>query len=755
MRKSSGSLIKKSLLLVAAVSVVLTGCGKGNASVPTGQDNQDKGRYVEKTVTLPEGVNATDVEHLGHVDGNLYFYTKEDAEGKLRSIKYIYDSENNTWKEETPEWLGTIDVPYEEYGKFQVIEMKDNTAYLYYVYSEEEIHKGHLYGTTDGKTVKEITPEEWKVEDPEYHFYRYPEKITILSDGTVVAQLFSQLSIYNGTDGSLIRNIQLETEYSTEINSLDTQYILMKSSMSGSMTGLDVFDTKNDKPITEYPYIQKSTSFNYLDVAPDGSFVLCNADGIFTLSKENQKNAGNSAGAADGGNSLWTTVIQGSFTSLGLVSVYPKDIAAPGNEKYYILFDGEDGEGGIMEYVYDPELSVTVDKELKVYTIFDNFTLRQAAALFHKNNPDVLVTIESVVSKEDEYQGNYNLDDIHKNLNALLLSDNGPDILILDMLDIDAFAGKGLLVDLSDTLSPMEEKGEILTNITDAFKTEDGKLYTVPARFYISLIVGKEVNADEVSTLKGLAEKAAASSEPLMGKRTPEELVKELLPFFITDIVDGKVLNRDALKENLEYLKAIGDNGGIVDDYGDQMRGQNIWELPAYIQVAITKDEGFNQAMLPLSIAKLINGSYTAFENTFYPALQAGVNSKSKEIDVAKSFVGFLLSEEVQRSDFYDGYPVNLAALEKQKNNDRTNNQAYTSIEISEGMSQEFAIGTYEDVEADKLMNLCKSVNKATKADSKVEEEIIAAIPGYLKGTQSLEDTITKIEDGLRLYLAE
>ena len=39
--------------------------------------------------------------------------------------------------------------------------------------------------------------------------------------------------------------------------------------------------------------------------------------------------------------------------------------------------------------------------------------------------------------------------------------------------------------------------------------------------------------------------------------------------------------------------------------------------------------------------------------------------------------------------------------------------------------------------------------------DAKVLEELKKSVPDYLLGRQSLDDTISKIQDGVKIYLAE
>ena len=97
---------------------------------------------------------------------------------------------------------------------------------------------------------------------------------------------------------------------------------------------------------------------------------------------------------------------------------------------------------------------------------------------------------------------------------------------------------------------------------------------------------------------------------------------------------------------------------------------------------------------------------------------------------------------------------MNLSSLEKQSHEDRTQSQAYTSIE-AEGSEVEFAIECYSDETADKLVAICKGLDKPAVEDAKIREVLIEALGAYLNGSQTTEATVQKIEDGLKMYLAE
>ena len=48
-----------------------------------------------------------------------------------------------------------------------------------------------------------------------------------------------------------------------------------------------------------------------------------------------------------------------------------------------------------------------------------------------------------------------------------------------------------------------------------------------------------------------------------------------------------------------------------------------------------------------------------------------------------------------------------------------------------------------------------RGTGKSAGEDEKIREVLTEVMEGYLKGGQSLEDTLQKAEDGLKMYLAE
>lgn len=730
------------LLATMTLASTLFGCGKAGDKETIGAQSKEKGRYVEKEMTLPEGVSAENIFQIEKVDDKLCIYVKKLQEKQLTISQFTYDG-NASWSETTKEWLKNFSFHDNGYLQPQIVEGSKGTDYLYVTYaeSEEEEQKGHLYKTTDGENVEDITPADWLVEDPEYHYFDSPMEIALLEDGTIVAQFYSKTVMYQGEDGTLLATSDLYRPYKEHVYADGNQYLLLGKNDMDYLTGIDAFESGKFDAVKQYPYEELISGNSYssiIDIIEDHSIVLANEDGFFKLTP---------------GDDEWKQIIQAGFTSLSMQNMWCSDMVAMEDEKFYALFGDSNGGGALMEYIYDPDMAVAADKELTVYTVYESPTLEQAAALFRKSHPDVMVTVETVLSYEDQY-GEVDMDSIYQQLNGKLIAKEAADVLAMDGLNIRSFTEKGLLEDVSDVVTPMMESGEILSNVVEPYK-EDGKIYVVPGRFSMTLLIGKDTKADAVADLKSLANAAANSQVSLMGEMTVEDLLDQFAPFVIPKVIDGKELNAEALKENLEYLKMIADNSGIVEEYGENGRGWGLWNVASNVDLALQADEGFAQAMFPLSVAKLVNGSFTSFDNAYTPMLELGINSSSNQKELAKEFLKFVMSSEVQDSDFYDGYPINVASLNTQKEMDRTNYEAYTEIELADGQHQEFVIGKFDEQAGEKLVTLCKGLTNRTAEDGVVKTAILEALPDYLNGSASVEQTVEKIEGILKMYLAE
>ena len=749
------------ILVTALITGAAGGCGKaeqgngdGGSEAPGGSTagaegtagEQTKGRYVESEETLPGELAGWNIDQLFVSGGQLHLFATKQDNGKTLLSEWVRQEEG--YSDVTKGWMSSMDLPAADWMELTLAEDKDGNQYLYagYTAEGEEGFRGHLW-KGQGDAAQEITPQKWTVPDEETGGYEMVQGIGALDNGTLVTVSYTSVDILSGEDGSVLESEPLTSFYEGGVvTDGENVYLCASDGVSGQIERRKEGKSA-DAVMISYPAGSSDdgsvtvggTGSLALDVLQDKTLIGANEDGIFCLA----------GGDAQG---EWEKIADGIETNFAMSDFWCLSFAALEDGSMYALFQSESGQQ-LCRYVYDPEAVSQVTKKLKLFTVYENSLLKQAATMYHRAHPDTLITIE--YEYPQYYYDTPDYDAVYQKLNTMLMGDNAPDLVVMDHLNMESYADKGLLADLEDVVKPMEESGELLSNITGAYVREDGKRYVVPLQFGFYMAMGRDITAEEMSSMEKLAAFLSGADSSYMGQRTVAELVDEFYPYFCAEIVDGKQLDREAMGTYLDYLKAIGDNCGIIDSRPEDKAVAGMWELASEVKLALDKVNGFIDCMFPISMVNYIKGTYTAFENRFEPSMQTGICSKTQNMDAAKDFLRFALSEQVQSTETYSGFPVNEAALKAQAAKDRSNYSAATMIMSDSGGYIEFDSEAYDQKTAEALADLCRGLDRPTKEDSKIREVLIESLDGFLKGSQSREDTIQKIEDGLKMYLAE
>lgn len=768
MKKRIGRKWMAALLTAAVLAGALGGCGKGDSgssktsgnssdgsnsgSAPTteGGSPSGQGRYVEKQEALPQELEDWDIVQMDTVNENLRLLARKLEDGK--SVLSEWEKQGEEYTEVTPGWFASLELPAAEWMEIGIARAQDGSQYLYtgYAADGEEGFKTHLW-KGDGDTVQEITPEGWSVPDEEMGGFEMVTGMAALNNGTLMTLSYTGVDILSAEDGSILEREPLTTFYEGGIVANGENAYLCYSEGSGGLIEMRK-DGKKDGAVTiPYPFGDAAdgtggdsffiggTGSLALSALKDGTLYAGSENGIFRLPK----------GDAEG---QWEQLAPGIETDFGMSDYYCMDFAALEDGSIYALFQA-DGETKLNRYEYDPDAVSEVREVLKLYTVYEDSLLKQAATLYHKAHPDVLIDIQYAYPMYHEGMPDY--DAVYQELNTKLMGDDAPDIVVMDHLNMDSYSAKGLLTDLNDIVKPLEDSGELLSNITGAYVREDGKRYVVPLQFSFNMALGRDIAPENMSSIQALADFLAQADDSYLGSQTVAELVDKFYPYFCDEIVNGKQLDREAMGQYLEYLKTIGENCGIIASRPEDELAFGMWELAAEAKLAFQKVGGFVDCMFPMSMVDYIKGEYTAFDRRFIPSMQMGICSKSQYLDTAKDFLQFALSQEVQDMDSYDGFPVNNASLEKLAAKDRSNYAAAVMIKADSDDYIQFESKAYSQETAQKLSDLCRTLDKPVREDAKIREVLIDCLGPYLAGTQSKEDTIQKIEDGLKMYLAE
>lgn len=724
---------------LAMLTGLLAGCGKQNQQEDT-PAVQEKGRYVESEQTLPEEWSGWTARQLFVRDDKLHLVMAK-AEDERLAVRELEQTEEG-FADVTGQWLEDIVLPAEQWIDLHLMQDGNGVQYLFSQYGDGDEYKGHLW-KSEGDAAVEVTPEDWNRLNEDWGIYEMIFGIAALDSGQLFVNGAMAMSLVSGQDGSTLESEASTGDYAETVLSDGQNIYLVCRDSSGNVGQIEKRPEGKKKGAESIPIDLESKNGLSFCAADDGTIIAAGNSGIFRY-------------AADG--DKWERLLPGSETSFALSDRWCVGLAALKDGGIYALFSQDGGNAILNEYRYDPDAVAEVTEVLKLYAVEESYLLQNAVALYHRTHPEVMIETEYAYSLDDSYSNvEYDYNEVYQKLNTMLMSGDAPDILVLDHLNPDSFIEKGLLADLSGVLAPMEEDGELLNNITDSYRAEDGGTYVIPLQFGFSYITGRDITAADMQSIETLAVFLKGKQESYMGCKTVEDMVDLFYPYFCDDIVKEKTLDKDVLREKLEAMKIIADNCGIVEKYDDKNnRRHNIWDLASEIKLAIEKGAtGFNDCMFDVAITDYIKGEFAAFENQFIPSLETAVCTKSQKQETAKDFIRFALSEQIQDQDYYSGFPVNARSLEKLTLRDRSDMAAVTTIEGDDGSEVMFEIKAFPESTAQRLAEICKTVSRPVKEDAKIREVLIDSLSSYLRGQGSLEDAVSEIEKGLNMYLAE
>ena len=198
------------------------------------------------------------------------------------------------------------------------------------------------------------------------------------------------------------------------------------------------------------------------------------------------------------------------------------------------------------------------EQQLTVYSLLENDTISKAVSAFRKDHTDVFVKQEIGITDEASMVA----EDAIRNLNASLLSGEGPDIMILDGMPKDSYIEKGQLKDLSEFVEKLTGQDSYFQNILTAYQNEEG-IYALPTRFQIPVIIGEKQEVEKMKTLTDLADAVEADREKnpgqgtILGTYTPDELLAILQAASAPAWIENGEFNKDAVLSYLTQAQRI------------------------------------------------------------------------------------------------------------------------------------------------------------------------------------------------------
>lgn len=786
-----------SILLSLTLMLSIVGCSKG-------EGKSSMGRYVEERYESPEGVNVQGITLLEDGKLGMIAYSNEH----WKPVAFISEDGGKTWTE------NSIELPKEE-GKETYannISYLSNGKILISYYFQEpmpEMEDGILDDSTVGEggaiAKDEVVTEDLLYEEPEFKY------AVIDTDGTVT-DIELDLSVYNddesmgvghnnfkaGSNGDVFflagsngeKVVQFDGETFEEKNIYEGSewvndfFIVGDSLIVYSFDSIIEYDTTNGKEKGNLEALEKETiaeNTNYypifLNSGSKDKLYYYTTLGLYEYDMKTEK---------------VKQLVDAAISSFGDSEMSITSFVEKGNGEFLTTFtDWSNAESGtsIINYAYDENIPSVPENQLVIYSLLENYSIRQAVSSYAKEHPDTYVKYEIGLT----YGDGATQSDALKTLNTEIMAGNGPDVIILDGLSAESYIEKGLLEDISDVINPLVEDGTIFKNIAEAY-TVDGKIYQFPTNFKFPILFGNKediANIQGLDSLVELTKKLSTQTEKRVFSNyfDAKGLVYSLYYLYGNDwLNDDDTINEEALtnffnkakemyvalQENeASYAKFmedkyansenIDDNFGVDSDVTidedfeegsdeefteeDYEEMYGIYDLQYYLNPSIYADMFLFEDTSSLAyggidgadgysslITAMLNRPELDYkvltrgdESIFTGTNIIGVNAKGKNKEEAKEIVKQLLSDKIQKQLYGNGLPVNKKTLAGQ-----------FSMEQYEGYEPEFDEATnhyvsYTSTWADELGN--EKEIKVLLANEEDVNKLISNIEGLNKGT--------------------
>lgn len=408
---------------------------------------------------------------------------------------------------------------------------------------------------------------------------------------------------------------------------------------------------------------------------------------------------------------------------------------------------------------------------IHLYTLKDNENLWQSTKLFMEKHPEYSVVIEVGVSEED----GKTVSDAIRSLNTEIMAGNGPDIILMDGLPIEDYIEKGVLEDLSDMVESVKENGEeFFENVLSSYEKGE-KVYAIPSRFSVPIIIGKEgaVTPEEVKTLSGTLK--TRTEEQIKGiTRNATKSIPLLLLTFWNDIIsEESVVDQEALSTFLEEARMLFDASEIdlelpyyqeVPPFQEMIDTYPNYSGDAGVTMAFQKDilsvdeMDMGQTLAQLESVSANSPVFYDYLNSesgkkFIPKWIFGITASSEKKEAAKAFLSYFLSSE--NMDQYDWtLSVNKTSFRKTLPISETKEQMtvmYPEQDSAEGIR----IQKLNAEEAEEFVNFLSEADTKIAVEQALFEAILIQAEHYVYGEESLESAVNAIVEKIEIYQAE
>lgn len=727
-----------------------------------------RGRYLESDATVPEGVFPRDIERME--DGSLSLIGQMTGESTSNYVVYNSTDGGASWKEqytiaygdETAYWS---DVKLSPKGGGAAIVMEESDS-ASAAQEDGMFEMKYTFVSFDASGSQQET--EFAGDDLRMLEFTQEGELTALtySSGALLLnpETGETLSEIAGTQANMLGICADEALLMTD-EEVQRYDIHTGEPKTRDEALNDALYAAGDAQSGKAVYMQ-TTAYGYpILFAQDeeGRLYYCTGNGIFSHMMD--------------GNVV-EQVVDGTLVSLSSPSVAMQAMAVCG-QTFYVLMTEDGMTGKLLKYEYDPDMASVPERELTVYSLTENESVRQAIVTFQKKYPDTYVNYMTGMSGADGVTAA----DALRTLNTDILAGNGPDVLLLDGMSVDTYALQGLLADLTEVVKEVEDKDGLIENIVDTYR-KDEQLVAVPIRFGIEMAAGLTQQYPLDGTFESL--EALAAQPGVLDPFDIANMAQLLYPVCAGSWVkEDETIDQEKLAEYVNGIKRIS------DAYRAQASPEDLEKLALYENgeygqwedlAAYAEIDGLSAGTMELlgGMSKMRIGalggliSYAGIlsveteegpataellsmqqENVFYPSGVLSILNTSDEQERAGEFVAHLLSGETQDGEGY-GFPVNRASFEKLLTEKQFEEGAFGATSSNtDGDMIELVYEWPTEEEMDALRKMVDSLTTCADTERVKRETVTAEVRRCMSGEITADEAVNSIIQKLNLYLAE
>lgn len=737
------------------------GCGSGSGG-DTDNTSTAMGRYEETELSLPDTIIEPDKIYLNQ-DGSVSIFDRVMRQMFTENTDASFQAKTVLKKVPADGYLSATAfsesgdafiayVPYEEPASEDDTEESSEAD----SYSPE-----YFYIPADGEPI----PVSLALNDSWLYDFAFTQ------DGTLIAyDLTGSIYQVDPVSGSLKK---LFTTGSISGFAVTTNYIIVLDSDNIYFYNLSTGETlQNPDPVMEFLQNQNvdhmaamsnNQPYHFYE-DEDNTIYILNENGLYRY--------------IINGSSV-EQLINGKINNLGNTSYTVNSFLQDANGDFYVLFN----ENRLMKYSYNSKLSSMPEKTLKVYSVYDNDGVNQMIGLYRAAHPDTYVEYDVGIGKNDSVT----YEDALKLLNTEILSGNGPDILILDDLNIANYQSKDMLLNLNDYMDTIDPGQKLLANITQCY-TENSGLYAIPTRFKLPVIAAAPDILNQITDLSSLADavekqRTLKPDGQILELYTEEDILKLAMTAYGKELAKEELISKEELtslltqadriaavetahlsseeKESAEKRKELYKQLG--SEWNNLASGRLIRIMTGDCVIAAGESCGFYCDFNSFSSLNRStwNIDYrfgiTKDSREFLPTCIMSVSSSSKQTDAAIDFIKTALAEESQDMDGTMGFPVNTLSLQNIYERGVSDEAEASSISCDSSLGGIISYNTYwpDEQTAKDFDAYIRSLTTPCKPDPMTYNTILEKGAECLSGNIDVETAVSDIMDKLTLRKAE